>query len=391
MVTDFLTTKVYFSPWLSKTCPKLWDALHAVLAENSVKFAFLNDTADIWCRDYMPIQISTDEMVVYKYWPDYLVMHQHLHKYITDTNLMAQNIQKEFPGIDIKELELIVDGGNVVKCDDTIVMTEKVFEENKSDWPEFMVIDKLEDAFGCNVMFLPWDRTEEYGHSDGIIHYLGNKQVLLTNYDDFSTAYFKSFKSRLERKFDVITLEYPVKNKSEYNWAYINYLQVGSLILVPQLGIPEDKLAIEQIRMSLPANFNIVGIPAVEAVSKGGALNCISWNIDDHISKTRAAVVKLISPLQKDAFSERVIYEVLQQRLEFNLSEEMWYDINEAFEYYWKVEVGVGNLFDCESMFHSIKRQLMSKQIFFPDYQLDRVVNEIYDFIDTIPGVVIHD
>ncbi|MBR3435489.1 MAG: hypothetical protein IKG88_06345 [Bacteroidales bacterium] len=34
----------------------------------------------------------------------------------------------------------------------------------------------------------------------------------------------------------------------------------------------------EQISSALP-DCEIVGIPALQAVSRGGALNCISWNI----------------------------------------------------------------------------------------------------------------
>lgn len=387
MVTDFQTTKVYFSSWLPQVCPRLWDAMHDILQKEGVSHVFLKDTADIWCRDYMPIQTTANEMVVYHYRPDYLSTPK-MQKYITDTELMVEQIKKEYADVDFKRLDLVVDGGNVVKCGDTIVMTEKVFKENP-DWPEFKVIDMLEEAFGCEVFFLPWDRTEEYGHSDGIIHYVGDNRVLLTNYDDFSPAYYRSFMSQLEKKFEVIPLSYPVKNKSEYNWAYINYLQVGHLIMVPQMGIPEDEMAIEQIQSVVPETMHIVGIPALEAVRNGGALNCVSWNIDASIIQDSATIINFVSPLQYGAFTEEVIYKMLQQRLDFQLPEELWHDINEAFSYYWDIEIGLGNLFDLDSMFFSIKHQLKKKGRILPDERLWRVVNEIYDFISQIPGVVL--
>ena len=56
------------------------------------------------------------------------------------------------------------------------------------------------------------------------------------------------------------------------------YLQVGGLVLVPQLGIPEDEQALRQIAQALP-QCEVIGIEALEAVRKGGALNCISWNV----------------------------------------------------------------------------------------------------------------
>ena len=282
MITDFQTTKVYFSSWLPKTCPKLWDALHHILHKMNVDHALISNTADIWCRDYMPIQVTTNEIVTYKYWPDYLV-NKNMHDYITNSDLMSKQIANEFQNIKIKKIkDLVLDGGNVVKCDNTIIMTEKVFEEN-SNWQKLSIINKLEKAFECEIMFLPWDRLEKYGHSDRIIHYLGNNRVLLTNYNDFSPKYYKSFRDCIEKKFEVIPLSYPVKEKNKNNWAYINYLQVGNLLMVPQLGIPEDTMAIEQIKDAVPDYINVIGIPSLEAVNKGGALNCISWNIDANI------------------------------------------------------------------------------------------------------------
>ena len=282
MITDFQTTKVYFSSWLPKTCPKLWDALHHILHKMNVDHALISNTADIWCRDYMPIQVTTNKIVTYKYWPDYLV-NKNMHDYITNSDLMSKQIANEFQNIKIKKIkDLVLDGGNVVKCDNTIIMTEKVFEEN-SNWQKLSIINKLEKAFECEIMFLPWDRLEKYGHSDGIIHYLGNNRVLLTNYNDFSPKYYKSFRDCIEKKFEVIPLSYPVKEKNKNNWAYINYLQVGNLLMVPQLGIPEDTMAIEQIKDAVPDYINVIGIPSLEAVNKGGALNCISWNIDANI------------------------------------------------------------------------------------------------------------
>ena len=175
-------------------------------------------------------------------------------------------------------LDLVLDGGNLVKCGDKIVMTDKVFVENK-DKSNVEVQRMLEEAFRCEVVFVPWDsQGEPYGHSDGIIHYLGDKRVLMTNYADFDKTFANDYLRILEKHFDVITLKYNVKRKHERSWSYINFLQVGHLVLVPQLGIPEDEQALEQISAVMPA-CEVVGIPALEAVRRDGALNCISWNI----------------------------------------------------------------------------------------------------------------
>jgi agmatine/peptidylarginine deiminase len=187
-------------------------------------------------------------------------------------------------------IDLVLDGGNVVKCGNTIVMTEKVFAENRDKSP--IEVDRiLKDAFQCDVLYLPWDHQETFGHSDGIIHFAGDGKVLITNYGDISLRYYSRFRVALEKHFEVIPLYYKTKKIHARSWAYINFLQIGKLILVPQLGLEEDEQALEQISNAMP-NCKVLGIPALEAVRRGGGLNCISWNI---------------TTLQVDIFEESIV------------------------------------------------------------------------------------
>ena len=274
MLTNNLTNTVFFSDWLSTECPKLYQSLTKTLQDNAVDYRILGNTNDIWCRDYMPVQTDEKRFVSYKYYPNYLV-EKHQEQYITNVRDVG-NVDF-LRQAEVVPLDLVLDGGNVVKCGNKIVMTEKVFVENK-EMSHNEVQRLLEEAFRCEIVFLPWDRNEKCGHSDGIVHYIGDNRVLLTNYGDLSPYFHRRFRKALENHFEVITLKYKVKQKHKRSWAYINYLQVGNLVLVPQMDIPEDEQALEQICKVLP-NCKVVGIPALEAVRKGGALNCISWNI----------------------------------------------------------------------------------------------------------------
>ena len=255
-------------------CPTLYQCLTKALTDNAVRYRILDNTNDIWCRDFMPIQTDERRFVFYQYKPDYLQA-EHKRRYITNVN-HVQNIDF-LRQAETVNLALVLDGGNVVKCGNKVVMTEKVFVEN-SDRSHNKVQRLLEDAFRCEIVFLPWDEQEIYGHSDGIIHYVGDNRVLMTNYGDFDKSFAQDFLRILEKHFDVRTLKYNVEKTDKNSWAYINFLQVGSLVLVPQLGIPEDEPAMQQIAEAMP-QCKVVGVPALEAVRKGGALNCISWNI----------------------------------------------------------------------------------------------------------------
>ena len=278
MITDNLTNNVYFSDLLPKKCPTLNQHIAEALEANGVRYAYLSETKDIWCRDFMPIQIEEDRFVSYRYTPDYLQDNTGL-RLQTNPIAVLQASQNRLTHVlqNSVTIDLILDGGNVAKCGNTIVMTEKVFFENK-DKTRAEVERILKDTFQCDILFLPWDRKETFGHSDGIVHYAGNGRILLTNYDDISPYYYNRFRKALEKHFDVIPLKYETKRQHARSWAYINFLQVGKLVLVPQLGLEEDEQALEQIGNALP-NCKVIGISALEAVRRGGALNCISWNI----------------------------------------------------------------------------------------------------------------
>ena len=301
MITDDLTNTVFFSARLRGACPNLFKSISAELQKRGILCNLLWETNDIWCRDYMPIQMETNRLISYKYTPDYLqdkkhirlqtdpekVLQSELNK--TPRLLLASKLEEDVifdgfrpikrmkPVVDSIKVDLIIDGGNIVKCGDCIVMTEKVFVENKEK--SCKEVERiLHDTFQCDILFFPWDRKEYLGHSDGIVHYAGNGRVLLTNYIDFSIYYYRRFRKALESRFEVIPLQYKVNRKHARSWAYINFLQLGKLVFVPQLGIEEDEQAMEQIGKAL-SDCEVIGIPALEAVRRGGALNCISWNV----------------------------------------------------------------------------------------------------------------
>ena len=76
------------------------------------------------------------------------------------------------------------------------------------------------------------------------------------------------------------------------SWCYINYLQVGTRILVPKLGYdPLDNEALKQIREAFSANgldyeIELISQDMTSIVedmndekNSGGALNCLTWTI----------------------------------------------------------------------------------------------------------------
>lgn len=195
--------EVFFSDLLSKKCPVLFQSITETLKEHNIAYGILDNTKDIWCRDYMPIQIEDGGLVYYIYNPDYL---QTPYYRCTISNIYSIESLNNHLRKYVQFLDLVIDGGNVVICGDKVVMTEKVFAENK-DKSLDEVRQLLKESFQCDIIFLPWDKKEYLGHSDGIIHYIGDNKVLLTNYDDYSPYFYRKYRKLLDSAFEVIPLK----------------------------------------------------------------------------------------------------------------------------------------------------------------------------------------
>lgn len=273
MVTDRLTDTVYFSEWASKDFPVPINNICKLLDKYGIKYDFLRHTKDYWCRDYMPIQVNETKFVQYAYAPDYL-QNEKDRRYITDPTAVLHDLN-----ISTVKTDLIIDGGNIIKCPDKVIMTKKVFCENKNI-PRNKVIAMLEQLFECSIVFLPWDKSETYGHADGIVRWVNGNTVLLTAYE-MSRYFANKFLKELERNFDVIVMKYSTRPRNrEHSWAYINFLQTNNVIIVPIFNIKEDEQALQQIEATFPDyQGRIEPVDISNIISHGGGLNCISWNI----------------------------------------------------------------------------------------------------------------
>lgn len=276
MITDFQCNRVYFSSLLQRVSPKTYASLVSALEKHSVEYRLLVNTNDVWCRDYMPIQIAADTFCGFDYDPDYLHETKELLATRTDGNQVCNDL-----GFEVKQptKPLIVDGGNVIRCDNKIIMIEKVFKENRISWKE--LAKAIEEHFMAELVILPWDESELYGHSDGLVRYIGNDRVLISNYDRFDKNFTSKVIEILRQHFnEVFKLEYNTQRQHKHNWAYINWLQTDKVLLIPSFGYPEDKQAFEQITSLMPIYQGYAEmINAKDLICHEGCLNCASWTI----------------------------------------------------------------------------------------------------------------
>ena len=279
MICDYQTNKVYLAEGI-KGYPKVAERLLFALYNEGIETEYLRHTESkkhVWARDYMPIQLTKTRFVQYRYSPDYL---EGYPEYIPEYRKISRGLK-----LKMDELKLVVDGGNLVKFRNKVVMTEKVFEEN-SPYSDSMVRSQLEEAFGCEVCIIPWDRYEMFGHADGMVRSIGDNYALMNHYADFDKALGqKVARSLAASRIYVEDLHYDLPRPSRYAWAYLNFLQVAGCIFVPGLGGAEDELALEQIQRYYPRHKVVMVPDCLELVRDGGALNCVTWNVYSGISR----------------------------------------------------------------------------------------------------------
>lgn len=276
MITDFQTNKLFLADCLATKQPKFFLRFEKVLKDCGIVFQFIPNTKDIWAVDFMPIQISKDKFVQFIYNPDYL-QDEEDQKTISDVDGISETLN-----LTTIKSKLIVDGGNVIRASDKVIMCDKVFEENKHI-PEKDIIKELRDLFLVDkLFFVPWDENDFTGHADGMVRFIDNDTVLINDYSNEEPEYQRCFRMSLHNAgFDWVEMPYNPPNDPTYVSAkgtYLNFLQMKQAIIMPTFKSKDDDKAYKVLEQVFKGE-TIMTIDSNELAKEGGILNCITWNI----------------------------------------------------------------------------------------------------------------
>jgi agmatine deiminase len=279
MIIDAQTNKLFLADCLPKKYPGFFKEFENVLHKCKIDFELLPNTKDVWAVDYMPIQIDTNKFVRFVYNPKYLQSKKYL-KTISDTDGICEKI-----GLETLKSNILLDGGNVIRANDKVIMTERIFKDNSSK-TKHGLIKELQEIFQIDrVIIIPEQPYDITGHADGMVRFLDNNTLIVNDYSLTESEKFqRTFKKAIvETGLDYViipyTYSYNPRNKEQARGCYINYLQMENTVIVPTFGIKEeDDIAIKQFE-KLFIGKNVVAIDSNEIADHGGILNCISWNI----------------------------------------------------------------------------------------------------------------
>ena len=99
----------------------------------------------------------------------------------------------------------------------------------------------------------------------------------------------------------------------------------------------------------------------------------------------------LLDPKAPNAFTQEIMHKVVLNGINFELPENVWDAIDDAFGNYWNVEVGYGGWTDLDSAVSSISNWLKKEHIVFSVDKIADIVNIMFDWIEQIPEATLDD
>jgi agmatine deiminase len=225
----------------------------------------------------MPIQVSKDRFVQFRYEPSYL--RPYPEHYTDPVFVCSEN------GIEAEKSNIILDGGNVVNWSDKVIMTDRFFDENPDYSDKVKLVTDLEKQLETEVIIIPQVKMDYTGHADGMVRFV-DEMTLIGNHREFEYQYWtKKMNVLLEEKglnyIDIPFFEYHLKKyPSNALGCYVNFLEVKNLIVVPIFEVEgnRDKEIKNIFKETFPdriietINFNEIGY-------YGGLLNCVTWTV----------------------------------------------------------------------------------------------------------------
>ena len=249
------------------------DILKGVFRENATRKINIKN---IWIRDFLPIKNCVGKYLSFQYEPFYDPQ--------SAKGAIKQNHVAEFLNIDCQFSEISLDGGAVLVYDDIVLISNVVFNQNKS-LSILEIKNELKRLFEAKeIHFLPPHPDDPTKHLDGIVRFIDRSKVLIQDYQSLSSKiekyWYEMFYIYLSQYFEVKTIpfHYPQKqiNKWDSRGCYLNFLKTEKHIYLPVFKYADYSKVVELLDRFY-INHKLIPISCDEIAKEGGLINCITW------------------------------------------------------------------------------------------------------------------
>ncbi|MFA6402893.1 MAG: agmatine deiminase family protein [Salinivirgaceae bacterium] len=281
MITDLQTNVVYFSNSLTKEFPNEFNELKKIIDDAGYSVKVLDGTKDFYCRDFMPVQISSTDFVQFIFRPKEYLKGKQLN-YLSNpiyVELMSKIPQPRYSPI-------ILDGGNIIKWENKVIITDRVLKDNRYQFQnDEAIIERLKFDLNCEVILIPEYPKEKTGHADGLVRFIDSNSVFINDLENDPEKMWQYKFSQVLKTHKLQYKELPCEldeKKKTAEGLYINYLHLGNLIVVPQFGMePSDNMALSTFDEVFGKTHQVVPFKANWIAENGGVFNCASWTVKD--------------------------------------------------------------------------------------------------------------
>lgn len=258
----------------------LYDDYVDVLGEDRVAIAPM---PDIWMRDF-GLANATDP-IMFRYTAE---AQGGGKRGQADADYTQEELTELMISADLSfiDSDLFNDGGNFV--DDyagNVVLSRKFLRDNNLS--ESDAREELTRLPGINnVAFIESDEQGGLEHSDGVVSFVDTNTLIINSYPE-DPQYTEQLKRDLKRGLpnviihEIIT---PYDGSEIYDdrfgsacGLYTNALITPNRIYFPQFGIPEDKVALKQVRAV--TSRKVIPVLSQTVCQMGGGVRCMSWQL----------------------------------------------------------------------------------------------------------------
>ena len=263
----YLSEKLTEKPRYNDGAQAFFEAL-----ENSHnEFRLIQNTRDIWMRDFMPVRTKSGKYVSFRYEPSYL----------SDTPELCTGYRRDISlqlGISVIYSDINLDGGNVVfsPSRNQAIISDRVFSENPF-CDHAVLVRELESLLEARVIIIPSLKCDMTGHADGMARFV-DENTVIGNRTNHKNGLEQRLKWVLQcHGLKVIDFPYFSEGWSSAAGCYLNFLETERDIFMPVFGCEMDKKAVNMAKNIFPKSIIPVNIRGI--AEDGGGLNCISWEM----------------------------------------------------------------------------------------------------------------
>jgi len=189
-------------------------------------------------------------------------------------------------GLEFAESDLLNDGGNWV--DDyagSVVVSRKFLTDNGLSEARARAVLRRETG-AAQIAFIDADEQGGLEHADGVVAFVAANTLIINTYSE-EAEYAAALRADLEVGLPGVAIHEivtPYDGSEIYDarfgsacGLYTNALVTPHRIYLPQFGIPEDRIALEQVRAA--TDRTVIPVASGEVCRMGGGVRCMSWQL----------------------------------------------------------------------------------------------------------------